>query len=258
MTDQRVALVTGGSRGIGRAIALALTDEGFAVLVNYNENLDAANEVKRRIEEKGGTAEVCAADISKPSHRDLLVEFTQETFGRIDLLVNNAGIAHPSPGDLLESTADAYDQVMDLNLKAPFFLSCNVGRLMIGLIEEKSIPSGTIINLSSIRSYTVGLENAEYCLSKAGVSMMTKLFAVRLAGHGINVYEISPGLIDTEMIDSTRDYYAKALSAGAAPIRRLGKPEEVARTVAAIARGDFPYSTGAVFPIDGGFHIQTL
>lgn len=258
MIDQRVALVTGGSRGIGRAICLALSDEKFAVLVNYNENLDAASQTRRWIEQKGGRAEVCAADISKPSHRDLLVDFTMETFGRIDLLVNNAGIAHPAPGDLLDSEPEAYDRVMETNLKAPFFLSCNVARVMIGLVEQKRVRDPAMVNISSIRSFTVGESNAEYCLSKAGVSMMTRLFAVRLARHGINVYEISPGLIDTEMIEATREDYMKALSEGAAPMRRLGQPEEVARAVASIARGDFPYSTGSVFHIDGGLHVRTL
>jgi NAD(P)-dependent dehydrogenase (short-subunit alcohol dehydrogenase family) len=258
MIEQRVALVTGGSRGIGRAISLALAEEHFAVMVNYNENLDAANETKGQIEANGGTAEVCLGNIAAKSHRDLLVEHTMGTFGRIDLLVNNAGIAHPAPGDLLESKDEVYDQVMDTNLKGPFFLTCNVARAMIGLLERKEITSAAIINISSIRSFTVGESNGEYCLSKAGLSMMTKLFAVRLARHGIGVYEVCPGIIDTEMIASTRDAYAKALAAGAAPIQRLGKPEEVARAVVSIARGDLPYATGTSIPIDGGFHIQTL
>ena len=129
---------------------------------------------------------------------------------------------------------------------------------MINLLEHQTIERAAIINISSLRSYAVGHKNAEYCLSKAGLSMMTRLFAVRLAPHGIGVYEISPGAIDTEMIDSTRDYYTKALADGAAPQRRLGQPEDIARAVAAIARGDFPYSTGAVFHVDGGFHIHTL
>ena len=258
MIKPRVALVTGGSRGIGRAISVALVAEDFAVMVNYKENLDAANETKQLIEQDGGVAEVCHGDIAAKSHRDLLVEHTMSTFGRIDLLVNNAGMAHPAPGDILEAKEEIYEQVMDTNLKGPFFLTRLVARVMIGLIEQQAIENPMIINISSLRSFAVGTKNAEYCLSKAGVSMMTKLFAVRLARHGINVYEISPGAIDTEMIEATREAYAQALARGAAPIGRVGQPEEVARAAAAIARGDFPYSTGCVFPVDGGFHIQTL
>ena len=258
MIDRRVALVTGGSRGIGRAISVALAAEDLAVMVNYNEDLDAANETKGLIEKKGGLVEVCHGDISAPSHRDLLVEHTLSTFGRIDLLVNNAGIGHPSPGDILESKVKIYDRVMKTNLKGPFFLTCNVARVMIELMEREAIDRPAIINISSIRSFAAGEKNAEYCLSKAGLSMMTKLFAVRLARHGIGVYEIAPGVIDTEMIRQTREQYAKALADGAAPMQRMGRPEEVGRAAASIARGDFPYSTGEVFHIDGGFHVRRL
>lgn len=256
MIDQPVALVTGGSRGIGRAICLALAAEKFAVMINYNENHDGANDVRRLIEKKHGRADVVHGDITAPSHRDLMVEHTMETFGRIDLLVNNAGIAHPAPGDILESRDRSYNRVMNANLKGPYFLTCRVASVMIGLIESKAIKRADIINISSIRSFIVGEQNAEYCLAKAGIGMMTRLFATRLARHNIGVYEIAPGVIDTDMIRPTRARYAKAVSEGAAIQKRIGKPDEVARAVASIARGDFPYSTGSVFMVDGGLHIQ--
>jgi 3-oxoacyl-[acyl-carrier protein] reductase len=256
--DRRVGLVTGGSRGIGRAICIALAREGYAVMINYNENLGAATDTREQIERAGGVADICAGDIGAKSHRDLLVENTLDTFGRIDLLVNNAGIAEPDPQDLLEAREESYNKVMNVNLKGPFFLTRTVAQRMVELLHDKVIERPAIVNVSSIRSFTVGTNRPGYCLSKAGISMMTRLFAVRLAEYGIGVYEICPGVIDTEMIEPQREKYAQALEQGAAPLRRIGRPEEVARAVAAIARGDFPYSTGQVFYVDGGFHLRAL
>ncbi len=259
MNDRKVALVTGGSRGIGRGICLELAKVGYAVMINYIENLGAAEETRERVEELGSKAEICQGDIASGPHRELIVEYTMEQFGRIDMLVNNAGIA-PQRRDILDADEQSYDRVMDVNLKAPYFFTQRVARQMISLKDEKVIPGACIVNISSLRSYTVAPNYGEYCLSKAGISLMTKLFAIRLAEHGINVYEVSPGITRTDMTstETAKKYYDAKMAAGMAPINRWGEPAEVGRAVAAIARGDFPFSTGQVFHVDGGWHLRWL
>lgn len=258
MTNSPVALVTGGSRGIGRGICVELAKTGYSVLVNYNTNLDAAEATRAEIEKVGGVAEICPADIAFAAHRDSLLDFTLETFGRVDLMVNNAGIAPPKRLDLLETTEENFDRVLDTNLKGPFFLTQQVAQIMINQLGEKKIPQATIVNISSISAYAPSTNRAEYCISKAGLSMMTSLFAARLAEYNIRVYEIRPGIIDTEMIKPAKSKYDKLVANGLTPIKRYGKPEDVARAVAAIAAGHFPFSTGEVFNIDGGFHLRVL
>jgi NAD(P)-dependent dehydrogenase (short-subunit alcohol dehydrogenase family) len=256
MPHRPVALVTGGSRGIGRGICLALGRENYRVLVNYNTNLDAAEETCRMIEAAGGVAESCQADIAEAEHRDLLLDFCMEQMGRLDLLVNNAGIAPPKRHDLLEMPADSFDLVMATNLKAPFFLTQAAARLMIQELRDKTIPSAAIINVSSISAYAVSTNRGEYCISKAGLSMATSLFAVELAQHGIRVYEVRPGVVDTDMTAGVKKKYDKLIADGFSPIRRWGTPEDVGKAVAVLARGDLPFSTGEVINVDGGFHLR--
>jgi NAD(P)-dependent dehydrogenase (short-subunit alcohol dehydrogenase family) len=260
MIDSKVALVTGGSRGIGRAICVELAKAGYAILLNYHDNLGAAEEAHAAIEAIGVPVEICQADVSARSHRDLLVSFTMEHFGRIDMLVNCAGVAPAIRKDVLETDEKSFDRVLSVNLRAPYFLTQRVAREMIELIQAKTIDGADIVNISSLRSYTAAKNYGEYCISKAGLSMTTKLFAVRLAEYGIHVYEISPGIIETDMTsgDAVRAYYNEKIARGMAPINRWGKPEEVGRAVAAIGRGDFPFSTGEVFHVDGGWHLREL
>lgn len=260
MLEQKVALVTGGSRGIGRAICLELAQAGHAVVINFNEDLGAAESTRQQIEDLGVPVEICQSDVTAKSHRDLLVEFTMERFGRIDLFVNNAGIAPQVRKDILETDEASFDAVLNTNLRAPYFVTQRVAREMIHLIESKAIESAAIVNISSLRSYTAARNYGEYCISKAGLSMITRLFAVRLAEYGINVYEISPGIIETDMTGSkqVRDYYNTKLAAGMTPINRWGKADEVAQAVGAIAKGHFPFSTGTVFHVDGGWHLREL
>jgi NAD(P)-dependent dehydrogenase (short-subunit alcohol dehydrogenase family) len=260
VNSKPVALVTGGSRGIGRAICVELARSDYNVVINFNENFSAAEATRGLVEELGAVGEMCQADITSKSDRELLVEFSMEHFGRLDLLVNNAGIAPPVRQDVLETTEESFDRIMNGNLRAPYFLTQNVSRQMIELINAKTIEHGMIVNISSLRSYTAARNYGEYCISKAGVSMMTKLFAVRLAEHGINVYEVCPGIIETDMTsgEATREYYNTRMAKGMAPINRWGKPQEVALAVSAIAKGHFPFSTGAVFNVDGGWHLRHL
>jgi NAD(P)-dependent dehydrogenase (short-subunit alcohol dehydrogenase family) len=250
----KIALVTGAARGIGRGIALALAKHNWSMTINYRGNVDAANEALRLVEEAGGRGILVQGDIANSDHRQRLVDETLKQFGRIDLLVNNAGMAPRVRMDMLEMPETSYDEVMTINLKGPFFLTQLVARKMI----EQKIANAKIINLGSLSSYASSVNRAEYCISKAGISMLTVLFADRLAEFGINVYEIRPGIIATDMTSAVQAKYDKLIAEGLLPIRRWGQPDDIARAVVAIAEDLLPYSTGEVINVDGGFHLRRL
>ena len=256
--SESVAVVTGAGRGIGRGIAVALAQKGWAVVVNYRGNAEAANETARVVEEAGGQALVVQANIANADDRARLIEAPLERFGRIDLLVNNAGMAPRQRADILETTEASYDEVMAVNLKGPFFLTQSVASKMIELMGQGTIQSPAIINIGSLSAYASSPNRPEYCLSKAGIGMMTALFADRLAAEGINVYEIRPGIIQTDMTSVVKEKYDTLIGDGLTPIKRWGQADDVARAVVAIAQGLFPFSTGEVFNVDGGFHLRTL
>ena len=258
MTTERAALVTGASRGIGRAIALALAEKGWAVGVNYRKSEDAAAEAVREIEEKGGSATAMQANVATADGRRSLVDGMMEEFGRIDMLVNNAGMAPRERKDILETSEESYDELMAVNLKSAFFLTQSVARLMIEAVEAGEARAPKIVNIGSLSSYAASTSRPEYCISKAGLSMVTKLFADRLAEHGINVYEIRPGIIRTDMTEPVQDKYTRRIEEGLTPIRRWGTPEDVAKAVTALADGALAFSTGEVINVDGGFHIPRL
>ena len=253
-----VALITGAGRGIGRGAALALAERGWSIVVNYRGNAEAAEDTLRAVEQAGGRGLLVQADVSSATDRERLIDETLRHFGRIDALVNNAGMAPRQRVDLLELSEASYDEVMAVNLKGPFFLTQRAAKAMLKLIEARTIPRGVIINMGSISAYTSSVNRAEYCVSKAGLAMMTQLYADRLAEHHINVYEIRPGIIDTDMTSVARAKYDKLIAEGLTPIRRWGTPEDVGRAVAAIAEGAFPMSTGEVINVDGGFHLRRL
>ena len=254
----RVALVTGASRGIGRAIAVALAGKHWQVAVNYHRNLEAARETQREIEAAGSQAALMQADIAQHEDRRRLVDQTLERFGRIDLLVNNAGIGPEHRADLLEVSEESYERVMAVNLKGPFFLTQLAARTMIALLEDGTIQAPKIVNIGSLSTYAASVERGEYCLSKAGLGMMTALFAARLAEYGILVYEIRPGIVTTDMTQGVQEKYERLIASGVTPIRRWGRPEDVAKAVLALAEGSLPFSTGEVINVDGGFHLQRL
>ncbi len=258
MNTSKVALVTGASRGIGRAIALALADCHFSVLINFAASREAALELQEEIQQSGVEAEAFQTDIGRIEDHPQLVDFLKKRFGRIDILVNNAGVAPKVRLDLLQTSPESFDRLIAINLRGPFFLTQRVSGWMIDL--KKTIQDFTpcIINVSSISAYTSSPSRAEYCISKAGIAMMSQLYADRLAEHGIPVFEIRPGIIKTDMTSGVQDKYDKMITEGLTPIRRWGRPEDVARAVAAIARGFFPFSTGEVFNVDGGFHMRRL
>ncbi len=252
------ALVTGGSRGIGRAISVELGRLGYAVVVNYASRVDAAEEVVAEITAAGSKALALGGDVGSADDRKALVRQTLDAFGRLDVLVNNAGITSQGRQDLLEATEASWDKVFDTNLKGPFFLSQLAAREMIRLIQDEKIPGGKIINISSISAYAVSTDRADYCMTKAALGMMTRQFAVRLADEGIQVMEVCPGVIESDMTAPVREKYDRLIAEGLWPIRRWGKPEDVAKAVAAIVTDHFPFTTGSRIDVDGGFHIRTL
>jgi len=262
--NKKVALVTGSTHGIGETIVLELAKIGFSVVINgastpelskdYISNLKGI--FKEDLEDKYVYIQ---ADVGKTEDRENLISRIKKKFKRIDVLVNNAGVGPVKRGDLLEITEESYDKVMRTNLRGPFFLTLNIAKWMIEL--KKTLNNDYqpyIINISSINRYTASLNRGEYCISKAGISMMTKLFAVRLAEHGIPVYEISPGIIDTPLTKPRYHSYDKLINEGVTPIKRWGQPIDIAKPVVAIVSGLIPFSTGSVLDIDGGFHLHRL
>ncbi len=254
----RVALVTGAGRGIGRGIALALAEEGWRVVVNFREDRQAASETLALVQRAGGHGITLQADVADAAGRERLVAGVLEAFGRIDLLVNNAGMAPRRRRDLLETSEASYDEVMAVNLKGPFFLTQNVALAMIELLGKGTIAHPKIVNIGSISAFTSSVNRGEYCISKAGLAMVTALFAHRLAEYGIHVYEIRPGIIATDMTSAVKETYDRLIAEGLVPIQRWGQPEDVAQAVVAIAEGRLPYSTGEVIHVDGGFHLHRL
>jgi len=253
-----VALVTGASRGIGRAIAVALAEQGWAIAINYRGNAEAAAGTRSLVENAGGQGVAIQADIADANDRGRLVEQTLASFNRIDLLVNNAGMAPRQRADLLETSEASYDEVMAVNLKGPFFLTQRVAKVMIDLLKAGVIEHPKIVNIGSMSAYTSSVNRAEYCLSKAGLGMMTALYADRLSEYGIHVYELRPGIIETDMTSVVQAQYDRLIAEGLTPIRRWGRPDDVARAVIAIAQDQFLFSTGEVINVDGGFHLRRL
>jgi 3-oxoacyl-[acyl-carrier protein] reductase len=248
-----VALVTGGSRGIGRGICLEVARAGYAVAVNYAGNEDAARETQQQLG-AGAASLLCQGDVAVADDRERLVDEVLRQWGRIDLLVNNAGITSPGRLDLLEATEEAWDRVLAVNLKGPYFLMQRVAREMLARQGQLSNPA--MVNVTSLSAYSVSTNRGDYCISKTGLSAATQLFALRLAEHGIRVFEVRPGIIDTDMTAPMRERYTHLIAEGLTPIRRWGTPADVGKAVAALATGAIPFSTGDVVNVDGGFHIR--
>jgi 3-oxoacyl-[acyl-carrier protein] reductase len=262
-----VALVTGGSRGIGRGIALELARIGCDLVLNFVANAGAARQTRAECVASAKAAgktvqvEICRADISSKAAREKLIRLTRSKFGRLDLLVNNAGVAPDVRADLLEENEASFDRLMSINVKGPFFLTQIAARWMIEQRKAGLPPlwmQPMIITISSISAYTASVDRGGYCVAKAALSMLTPLYAARLAEFGINTYEIRPGIIDTDMTRPVKKKYDALIRGGLTPIKRWGTPQDVGRAVAAIAQGCLPFSTGQVIDIDGGFHLRRL
>lgn len=262
--DKKVLLVTGSTHGIGKAIIVELAKLDYSVVINGAATKSLSDEYKSELrtiygEDIANRVLHVQADVSKKKDRESLIRKIEEKFKRIDVLVNNAGVAPIIRKDILETSEESYDRVMATNLKGPYFLTQTISKWMIRLREQlKEAYQPYIINISSISRFTASTNRGEYCLSKSALNMVTKLFGVRLAEYGIPVYEISPGIIDTPMTEKVHDNYERLINEGLTPIRRWGKPIDIAKPVVAIVSGLLPYSTGLVLDIDGGFHLQRL
>ena len=257
----KTALVTGASRGIGRGIAIELARAGCRVAINYAGNAEAAAEALALVQGAGGEGFLVQGDIAVAADRARLVAETVKRFGRLDLLVNNAGVAPKVRADLLDAGEESFDRLFAINLKGPYFLTQLAAKQMLRQAPDAEGSRGRIVNITSISVYTASINRGDYCMVKAGLAMMTKLFAERLANDGINVYEIRPGVIATDMTGGVKEKYDKLIlqdERGITPIRRWGQPQDIGRAVRAIAEDRFPFSTGAVFDIDGGFHLHRL
>lgn len=262
-----VALITGASRGIGRGIALKLAELGYNLVINFAGNAAAAAQTAEDCQAvalkhgKAVQAIPVQADVSVAADRKKLIAETKQHFGRLDLLVNNAGVAPSVRADILEATEESFDRLMSINVKGPYFLTQLAAQLMIEGRQEKAGQSRSapkIVTVSSISAYTASVNRGDYCMAKAALSMLTPLFAARLAEYGINVYEIRPGIIATDMTSGVKQKYDDLIANGLTPIPRWGTPEDVAKAVAAIAQDLLPFSTGEVINVDGGFHVRRL
>ena len=244
-----LAVITGGTRGIGLGIARRLLEEGFCVLLTSRT---PGSSLAQLTEQYPGKVDFFACDISDIGQIDALKEYVQEKYGKLDVPVNDAGTAPRVRKDMLEITPEDFDFVLDINLKGTFFVTQKLSSLLMK--NEKA----RIINISSMSAYTASVNRAEYCVSKAGISMLTKLFAIRLAEHKIAVLEIRPGIIDTDMTAGVKEKYETLIAGGITPIDRMGTPDDIGKCVCAIARGDFDFCTGSVIDCDGGFSVRSL
>jgi NAD(P)-dependent dehydrogenase (short-subunit alcohol dehydrogenase family) len=256
---KKTALITGAGRGIGFAIAEKLAAEGHNIVVMDIHEESVVADALKKLEIAGAKVLYCRADVSSAADRKKSLEAVKEKFGRLDVLVNNAGVAPRVRADLLEATEESYEWVMKINLQGPYFLTQAVANWMIEQKKANDSFSGCIINVSSMSAGVASTPRGEYCISKAGMSMMTQLYAVRLGEFNIPVYEIRPGIIKTDMTAVVTGKYDKLIFEDHILLQsRWGLPEDIAKVAAMMARGDIGYSTGQIITIDGGFTVPSL
>lgn len=258
-----VILVTGASRGLGRGVALALAREGHDVAIHYASNRAAADETAAlcvaAARDPGQRFVPVAAELASGPARQACIDAVLAAYGRIDGLVNNAGIAPRVRADITEADEASFDEVLAVNLRGPYFLTQLVARWWLAHPGEARLPGGyTLVFVTSISAHTASVARGDYCIAKAGLSMARELWAVRLADAGVNVYEVRPGIMKTDMTAGVTDKYDALIAGGLVPQGRWGTGDDVGRAVAALVRGDFPFSTGAVIDVDGGFHLRRL
>lgn len=255
---KKVALITGGSRGIGFGIAIALAKSGFDIAVNGVRPGEGVQDAMNALKQYGVDAIYCQGNIASTADRNSIIAMVKEHYGMLHVLVNNAGIAPRERRDILDATEESYDEVMSTNLKGCYFLTQKAANWMIEQKQRDTNFSGCIINVSSISATVASVNRGEYCLSKAGLSMATQLFAVRLGEYNIPVYEVRPGIISTDMTAGVKEKYDTLIGEGLCIQKRWGEPDDVGKVVAALAKGDFLYSTGQVIMVDGGMTIPRL
>lgn len=263
MTKKPVALITGAARGIGREIVIELADIGYEVagvdIVYDPDNFKSGLfEIKRKLDEKGIEFLPLQGDISSLEDQDKILEQVLSHFGRIDVLVNNAGIAPEKRKDILQTTPESYDRVFQVNARGAFFLTQKVSLLMLDLLRQNPEATPCFVFISSISANVSSPNRAEYCISKAALSQTARIFAHRLAEDGINVYEVRPGIIKTDMTAPVKEKYDRLIKDGLIPQKRWGIPQDVGKAVAALVQGAFSYSTGMIVEISGGMNIRRL
>ena len=257
MENRKIAAVSGSARGIGKAIAKALAAEGYFVLLSATRSAAEAAPLLREFADAGYAADYLPCDIRDTAARASFFETIRQRYGRLDVMVNNAGVAPLERRDLLETTEESFDRLTAINLKGTFFMCQGAAKLML---ETRAVVDyqPRIVNIASVSSYASSVNRGEYCVSKAGISMTTKLFADRLAGEGIPVFEVRPGIILTDMTAAVAEAYQARIADGLTPIRRMGRPEDVADCVLAAVSGRLDFATGQVLNADGGFHLRRL
>jgi 3-oxoacyl-[acyl-carrier protein] reductase len=261
MTEQarrRAALITGGTRGIGLGIARALARDGWDLLLSGLRPAAEIAPVLLELQDLGGTAAYVVADIADASARQALVAEARARHGALDALVNNAGMGPRVRADILEATEASFEEVLRTNLQGPYFLTQAIARDMVERAHADAAFRASIVFVTSVSAEMASVNRGEYCVSKAGLAMTARLFAARLAGGGIPVYEVRPGIIATDMTAGVRDTYDRRIAEGLVPEGRWGQPDDVGRAVAALLRGDVPYATGTVVHLDGGLSIPRL
>jgi 3-oxoacyl-[acyl-carrier protein] reductase len=251
---KKTALITGGTRGIGLGIAIKLAQNGFDLLLSGRKTELEVKETITNLKSHGGEVTYYQGDIAISENRKNLITEIAEKHPSINILVNNAGVAPKTRFDILETTEESYEFVMDTNLKSQFFISQGIANIMI---KNKS-QNAKIINISSVSATMASVNRAEYCLSKAGIAMSTQLFALRLAEYGIGVYEVRPGIIQTDMTQAVTDKYNKLIAEGLVPQNRWGLPEDIGKAVLSITNADWAFSTGNIFMVDGGLSLSKL
>lgn len=259
MNNKPVAVVTGASRGIGRSVAISLASEGFDIAaIARSVDSEGMEILGPEVEKRGVQFFPIGLDISCTGcHKEVVMNIL-ERYGRIDVLVNNAGVSPLQRNDILDLSEESYERVMNINLKGPFFLAQKIAKEMIWLKPQINNYNPCIVFITSVSSSRSSVNRAEYCISKAGLSMASTIFADRMAQEGILVYEIRPGIIRTDMTAKVKDKYDKLISEGFIPQKRWGLPEDIGKAVASISRGDWNFSTGMVFEISGGLNIHKL
>jgi NAD(P)-dependent dehydrogenase (short-subunit alcohol dehydrogenase family) len=255
---KQTALITGGSRGIGLGIALELAREGIDLAINGIRPQEQVAEVLEKLRASGIQAIYCRGDISQKAGRDAILAKIRKEFGQLNFLVNNAGVAPRERKDLLEASEQSFEQVMLTNLQGPYFLSQAVASWLVEQKKENKAFFASLINITSISATVASVDRGEYCLSKAGMAMMTKLFAARLGEFDIPVYEVRPGVIETDMTAGVKEKYDKLFRKGLAVQARWGQPSDIGKIVLALVKGMLPYSTGEVIMADGGLTLPRL
>ena len=255
---RKVALITGAARGIGYGTARSLAGEGYDLAINDIRDEDDFTEQKKQLEGLGAIVQYCRADISDSAARSTMLNEIKNVFGRLDVLVNNAGVAPLQRQDILEATEESFERLIRINLQGPYFLTQAVANWMVEQKKTVADFCGCIVNITSMSATVASPERGDYCISKAGLSMVSKLWAVRLGEFDIPVYEIRPGIIRTDMTTPVQEKYDRLIEEGLMLQKRWGEPEDIGRVVAALVRGELAYSTGQVIMVDGGLTVQRL